>query len=211
MIKRLLLGAAIIAVIAGCGRYRYITPRPSFTWPEMASSQIGDSLGIYIPSDNLELVLKADKSKKCCDHKDIKFGVGAFQMMSQATEAVFYRSISLGKKPTDTYIKSLGVRGVLHLKDYSANVEFIPYIESDQAEDDVNSYNVTVSLTFNFSAIDFQMSDMREFNVAVESSTIEPVGKNRVNKTLSRLVDEALEKGALNLARELVNTYGARS
>jgi len=211
MIRRLLLGAAIIAVIAGCGRYRYITPKPSFTWPEMASSQIGDSLGIYIPTDNLELVLKADKSKKCCDHKDIKFGAGAFQMMRQASEAVFTKTIALGKKPTDTYIKSLGVRGVLHLKDYSASVEFIPHIENNQAEDEVNSYNVTVSLTFNFSAIDFQMSDLREFNVAVESSTVEPIGKKQVNKILSRLVDEALEKGALNLARELVNVYGARS
>ena len=210
MIKRLLLCAAIIAVIGGCGRYRYITPRPEFTWPEMASSQISGSLGIYIPSANLDLTLKADKSKKCCDHKDIKFGTGAFQMMQQASEAVFTKTIALGEKPTDTYIKSLGVRGVLHLKDYSANVEFIPYIENDQAEDDINSYNVTVSLTFNFSAIDFQQSDMREFNVAIESSPIAPIGKSRVNKTLSRLVDEALEKAAYNLAHELVNTYGAR-
>jgi hypothetical protein len=109
--------AVIIAVIAGCGRYRYITPKPDFTWPEMASSQIDDSLGIYIPTDNFELVLKADKGKKCCDHKDIKFGAGAWRMMRLASDAVFIKTIALGKKPTDTYIKSLGVRGVLHLKD----------------------------------------------------------------------------------------------
>jgi len=211
MIRRLLLCAVIIAVIAGCGRYRYITPKPDFTWPEMASSQIGGSLGVYIPADNLELVLKADESKKCCDHKDIKFGAGAFKMMRQASEAVFSNTIALGKKPTDTYIKSLGVRGVLHLKDYSANVEFIPYIASDQGKADIKSYNVTVSLTFNFSAIDLELSDMREFNVAVESSTAEPVGRKQVNGALGRLVDEALEKAADHLARELVNTYGARS
>jgi hypothetical protein len=211
MIKRLLVCAVIIAAIAGCGRYRYITPKPEFTWPEMASSQIGDSLGIYIPTDNLELVLKADKSKKCCDHKDIKFGAGAFQMMQQASEAVFTKTIPLGEKPTDTYIKSLGLRGVLHLKDYSANVEFIPYLENDQSETNIKLYNVTVNLTFNFTAIDFQMSDMREFNVAVESSSTLPIGKSKVNKTLKRLVDVALEKGAFNLARQLVNTYGARS
>jgi hypothetical protein len=70
---------------------------------------------------------------------------------------------------------------------------------------------VTVSLTLNFSAIDFTMSDMREFNIAVESSSSEPVKRKQVNSALGRLVDEALEKAADHLARELVNTYGARS
>ncbi|MCP4582546.1 MAG: hypothetical protein GY839_13135 [candidate division Zixibacteria bacterium] len=211
MIKRIIFGAIIIVVVAGCGRYRHIIPDPQFEWPEMASSKISDSLGIYIPADNLKFVLQSRNDDKCCRHKNIHFGEGARKALKSASEAVFRSTVMLGKKPTDTYIKSLGVRGVLHLKDISTNVEFIPYIESEAGADNISLYNIKVSLSMNISAIDLSQYDIREFNIDVESESNEAVPRKKLDKSLRQLVDIALEKAADYLARELINIYGARA
>lgn len=200
-----------MAAITGCGRYRYINPNPHYDWPAMESSRIGGALGVYVPENNLHLVYQHDISDECCKHRDIRIGSGLLKAARQSADAVFAETIILTGQPTDTYIKSLNLRGLLHLKDATANVEFIPYIPDNKNAESVHLYNVRISLNLNFSAIDFLLDDIREFNIVVDSESDVPVKSRDMNKTLKRLSDKVFEKASDYLARELVTVYGARS
>lgn len=204
---------AILLCIAGCAP-QYIVPQPEFTWPEMATSKIGDSLGIYIPIDNLNLIYKPVTSQPCCIHKDIHIGEGASRAVLSASQAVFSYALMLGDRPNDTYIKSLNLRGLLHLKDITAVCEFLPHIE-DHFDNDKNvrkpdKYNILITINLNFSAIDFTLDDIHEFSISVKTESERPVSKRRINNQLRKLSKTALEQAADYLARKLVNLYGAR-
>jgi len=199
----------LILLLITCGR-PYITPHPEYSWPEMASSKIADSLGIYIPSENLSLIYKPRTAKSCCDHKDIKLGTGISKALISSSRAVFAETIMLDDKPSDTYIKSLNLRGLLHLKDISASLEFVPFIEDHSHADKLEQYEVIITLSLNFSAIDFLLSDIREFNIDVTMEGEISVTQGRANRLLEKLCNSALERVADELARKLVTIYGAR-
>ena len=146
MKTRLLITIALLALIAGCGRYRYISPNPEYVWPQMESSRISGTLGVYIPDNNLHLIYKHELSDECCKHKDIKIGSGLEKAARQSSEAVFSKTRVLTGKPTDTYIKSLNLRGLLHLKDATANVEFIPFFSDEEKSGEAKTYSVRISL-----------------------------------------------------------------
>jgi len=208
------LSMAILLAFTSCAP-RYIAPQPEFAWPEMALSKIGDSLGIYIPYDNLNLICKPDLSQPCCIHKDIHIGDGASQAVLSASQAVFAYALMLGEQPTDTYIKSLNLRGLLHLKDITANFEFLPHIEdrfdNDKEIREPDKYDILITLNLNFSAIDFALDDISEFNISVLTESEKPAAKRKINSQLKKLSKTALEQAAGYLARKLVNFYGARS
>ena len=189
-------------------------PRPEFTWPHMAASRIADSLGIYIPPENLHLVKKPRKSDTCCEFKEIRIGAGIEQAVEQAGRAVFAHALMLGERPSDTYIKSLDLRGLLHLRDVTTQVEFVPYIKEHSARKKPKRhrerYNIIMSLDLNFSAISFRPADIREFSIDVMVESESAVGKRGINAELRRLCDTLLEKAAFKLARKLVVLYGAR-
>jgi len=200
----------LILLFAACGR-PYITPHPEYSWPEMASSIIDDSLGIYIPSENLSLIYKPRTATTCCDHKDIKLGTGISKALISSSRAVFTEAIMLDDKPSDTYIKSLNLRGLLHLKDISASLEFVPFIEDHSHADNPDQYKVIITLSMNFTAIDFLLSDIREFNIDVTMESEISVTQGRANRLLEKLCNSALERVADELARKLVTIYGARA
>jgi len=196
-------------IIAGCSRV--IVPRPEFTWPEMASSKIYDSLGIYIPAENLNLVYHASEAGPCCEHKDLQIGRGVVKAITQSSNSVFSRTRLLGQRPTDTYIKSLHLRGVLNLKDLTVEIEFIPYIEAHNNVERKEYYNIKVNIGLNLSAIDFKLSDIRDFHIEATSETAEAIAPGRVNRILEELASTALEKAAQQLAQKIMTIYGART
>ena len=200
----------LILLFAACGR-PYITLHPEYSWPEMASSKIDDSLGIYIPSKNLNFIYRPRAIKSCCDHKDILLGTGISKALMSSSRAVFTGTIMLGDRPSDTYIKSLNLRGLLHLKDISASLEFVPFIADHSHADKLEQYEVIITLSLNFSAIDFLLSDIREFNIDVVIESDASITQRGANRLLQKLCNSALERVADELARKLVTIYGART
>jgi hypothetical protein len=211
MIKRISVIIAVILFIAGCGGFRYINPQPEFTWPEMQSSKISGKLGIYVPEKNVHYVYKADKDEKCCNHKSISVGKGLVRASEEASRSVFNNTIILEGEPTDTYIKSLDLRGLLHIKDTYFVVEFVPFVDDEHGSDDVNLYTIKVGLELKSTAIDFLMDDIRGFTIDVNTSSSEPVSRHGVDGTLKKMVNVLFELAADHLAKELVIIYGART
>ena len=210
MIKRLFFFVAVVIILNGCG-VRYITPKPQYTWPEMASSKIGDSLGIYIPPENLYLIYKSSESDDCCEHKGIRLGQGIVKAVMASSKAVFDKAVLLGEKPSDTYIKALNLRGLLHVKDVVIELEFVPHIEDHSKGKSDVMYRVIITLSLNLTAIDFTLSDIRDFNLDIQIESDEPAAKKQINKLLQELTTKALERLADELARKLVTIYGARA
>jgi hypothetical protein len=199
----------LIAVVAGCSRV--IVPRPEFTWPEMASSKIYDSLGIYIPAEKLNMVNRSNEDEPCCEHKALQIGRGVVKAITQSSNSVFIRARLLGQKPTDTYIKSLNLRGVLNLKDLAVDIDFIPFVEEHKIVERKEYYNIKINISLNLSAIDFTLSNIQDFHIEATEETSEPIPPQRVNRTLEELTNTALEKAALDLARKIMTIYGART
>ena len=210
MKTKLLFFGLILIVLTSCSP-PYILPQPDYSWPEMASSKIGDSLGIYIPPENLYLTYVSKNQDPCCDHKDIKLGQAAFKAINSSSQAVFSNVIMLGEKPSDTYIKSLNLRGLLHVKDISIAVEFIPHIDNHINSDKIDQYDVVLTLNMNFSAIDFLLSDIREFNLKITTNSDDSISERSVNGLLKKLSQTALEQMADQLAHKLITIYGART
>jgi hypothetical protein len=209
MIKRILFSILLLTLVAGCGGY--IKPQPQFVWPEMASSQIVGSLGIYLDKDKLHLSYNSPAGDDCCKHRAVKVGDGLLEAARQSGEAVFNKTIVLKGEPTDTYIKSLDLRGLLHLNDAYFNVEFIPYVDKNHGAEKIYLYHIKVSLDMKLTAIDFQLSDIRGITIEAGAQSNEPVPRHRVNKVMQKLVNELFSTAADNLARELVTAYGARA
>ena len=63
----------------------------------------------------------------------------------------------------------------------------------------------------NLTAIDFTLSDIRDFNLDIQIESDEPAAKKQINKLLQELTTKALERLADELARKLVTIYGARA
>ena len=210
MIKRILFSMLLFVLIAGCGG-RYIKPQPQFVWPEMASTQIGGSLGIYLDKDKLHLSYNSPAADDCCKHRAVMVGDGLLKAARQSGEAVFNETIVLKGEPTDTYIKSLDLRGLLHLNDAFFNVEFIPFVDKNHGVQKIHLYNIKISLNMKLTAIDFKLSDIRGITVEANAQSSEPVSRHRVNKVMQKLVNELFSTAADNLARELVTAYGARA
>ena len=210
MLKRIAIAVLLLAFIAGCGG-RYIKPQPQYSWPEMAASQIVGSLGIYLDKDKLHLRYNSPAADDCCKHRAVMVGDGLLKAAKQAAEATFNRAIVLEGEPTDTYIKSLDLRGLLHLNDAYFDVEFIPHVDKEHGANKIYSYTIKISLDMKLTAIDFPLSDIRGLTVEASATSSEPVPRHRVNKALQKLVDELFRTAASNLAHELVNFYGAKA
>jgi hypothetical protein len=65
-------------------------------------------------------------------------------------------------------------------------------------------------ISLNLSTIDFLLFDIRDFNIDVQSESDVAIPRNKINNNLNNLSETALEKAAFQLARRLVNVYGAR-
>jgi len=211
MIKKYLPILILLALITGCGRMRYINPNPDFCWPEMESSQINGRLGVYISDENIHFNYKNASDSKCCKHKTIRVGEGLRKAASQASDAIFTGTAILSGEPTDTYIKTLNLRGLLHLKNVIFDVEFVPYIEPNHSGDEINLYRIKVSMAAEGSAIDFAVSDMKRFPINADRESSTPVTRKQAGKILKQLVNELFHEAADQLARDLVNFYGARN
>lgn len=205
---RILIFILLLILPAGCARH--IIPRPEFNWPEMESSKIDGILGIYISTDNVNRVILSDPEKNYFSHKDIFIGQGILQAIKLSSQAVFSKTIYLGEEPSDIYIRSLNLRGLLHLKDIVANVDILPYGDEVNKKGESKLYKVSVMISLNFSAIDFLLSDIRDFNVDVQTESGKAIPQNKINSYLNNMSKSALEKAASQLARKLVNVYGAR-
>ena len=195
-------------LIAGCSRV--IVPRPEFTWPEMASSKIYDSLGVYIPADKVNMAYRANETEPCCEFKPVQIGRGVAKAITQSSNSVFIRTRLLGRHPTDTYIKSLNLRGVLNLKDLTVDIDFKPFFEEHKVDERRETYYVKINISLNLSAIDFKLSNIQDFHIEATEETTEAIPPRRVNRTVEELTNAALEKAALDLARKIMTIYGAR-
>lgn len=211
MKKLLFISISILMILTNCGRYGYIKPKPQYTWPEMSSSLISGRVGIHIPDAELHRQFKHDKSQGCCKHKTIRVGSGVLKASNQAVKSVFSETVVLKSEPNDTYIKSLDLRGLLNFKEVFFNIEFMPYVDEEHGSEKISKYNIKLSLNINLTSIDFLLSDIRGFSVNVESSSVEPIPRNRINKELEDLTDELFELAADHLAKELVIIFGART
>lgn len=198
----------ILLLPVGCARY--IKPQPEFSWPEMENSKIDGALGIYISTEDINRVIRAEPEIRCIDYKDIFIGQGILKAVELSSQAVFFRTDYLGEKPSDTYIKSLNLRGLLHLKDVVASVNVLPYGSFSNKSDKEKRYKVSIILNLNFSAIDFLLSDIRDFNIDVRIESDKAIPSNGINNSLENLSKLILEKAASQIARMLVNIYGAR-
>lgn len=207
-IYRLFIYVVILLLPVGCARY--IVPQPEFSWPEMETSKIDGALGIYISAEDVNKIIHTDPEKSCLNHKDIFIGQGIHQAIELSSQAVFFKTSYLGEEPSDTYVKSLNLRGLLHLKDVVASVYILPYGNVFNKNNEKKRYKVSVMINLNFSTIDFLLSDIRDFNVDVRAESDRAVPTNKLNNSLNNLSESVLEKAASQLARKLVNIYGAR-
>jgi len=200
----------VAVLILHCGK-QYIKPDPKYSYPEMEQSLIADSLGVYFSGDNLSFKIDFDNNNECCRHKSVLLGEGLQRAVGKSVEAVFRQSAMLPQRANDTVIKAMDLRGLLHVKKISGAIEFAANIDSGDNRNSGEEYTIIMTVIVNFSAIDFRLSDIREFSLEQEVAAAIPVTARNVNDELEDLSNQTLEKLADALARELIKIYGARA